>query len=326
MQPKAASSASTNADASSGCSSPPPDAGSPLVRPRCPVSRRTALGQTALVPEPGKRVQAGLDCVIAVERDAADDQRVRQPGVVVRQPLLEPAPALDGVRLERVLELRHAALEQRSPRGVEPVRVEPRESEDGVRGRAVRQLALQRVDERGKQTSRRPDCGRHPGRREHVTERPDRAADMIADVWFVEPAPVVAHEVPHAGAVGCVVEKCQRAVQHRDPDSVARALFELERDDCEPRNVVDAIAALPIRYAAVGVLDDAAVVDERQQMVGPRVGELQLDARRWVSDEARRWSPRARPQRSSRQRKARPESSRCGRPRCGPRRARPDAR
>ena len=57
---KAASSASTNADASSGCSSPPPGAGSSRLRPTWPVSRSVPSARPRLVAEPAKRVEARL--------------------------------------------------------------------------------------------------------------------------------------------------------------------------------------------------------------------------------------------------------------------------
>ena len=42
-----------------------------------------------------------------------------------------------------------------------------------------------------------PTTRGHPGGREDLAERPDRAADVVADVRLVEPAAVVAHEVAH---------------------------------------------------------------------------------------------------------------------------------
>ena len=92
---------------------------------------------------------------------------------------------------------------------------------------------------------------------------------MVAVVRLVEPAPVVAHEVPQATVgVGCVLEERERAVDDRRPDLLVAATCELERDDGEAGDVVDAVAALAIRDHAVRVLDDPDVVDEREQVVG----------------------------------------------------------
>ena len=54
---------------------------------------KRALGEPGLVAEPAERVEARLGQIVAAERDAADDQRVRQPGVVVGERVLEPVPA-----------------------------------------------------------------------------------------------------------------------------------------------------------------------------------------------------------------------------------------
>jgi hypothetical protein len=60
--------------------------------------------------------------------------------------------------------------------------------------------------------------------------------------------------------------------------SVASA-GQVQRDDCEPRNVVDAVAALAVGDHSVRVLHDPHVVDEREQMVGPHAHELRVEAR-----------------------------------------------
>ena len=79
----AASSASTNAEASSGCSSPLPGAGSSRRRPRWPVSRSVPSARPDSSPSQRSASSPVSRQVLAAERDAADDQRVRQPGVVV---------------------------------------------------------------------------------------------------------------------------------------------------------------------------------------------------------------------------------------------------
>ena len=63
-----------------------------------PCEPKCSFGESRLVAEPVKRFQAGLGQLVPAERRAADDQRVRQAGVVVGQAVLEPAPVLAGVR------------------------------------------------------------------------------------------------------------------------------------------------------------------------------------------------------------------------------------
>jgi hypothetical protein len=90
----ATSSASTRADASSGCSSPPPGAGSSAVAAVVARQAQEVLGEAAFVAEPAQRLEPELDQVVAAERvGSAEDQRLRQAGVVVAQLVLEPAPA-----------------------------------------------------------------------------------------------------------------------------------------------------------------------------------------------------------------------------------------
>ena len=68
---------------------------------------------------------------------------------------------------------------------------------------------------------------------------------MVAGVRLVEPAAVVAHEVAHAAlGVGGVLEERERAVEDRRPDLLVAAAGELERDDRQTRDVVDAVAAV----------------------------------------------------------------------------------
>ena len=120
------------------------------------------------------------------------------------------------------------------------------------------------------------DDGGDPGGGEDLAERPDRAADVVADVRLVEPAAVVAHEVAHpALALGGVQER-ERAVEDRRPGLLVAAARERERDDREPRDVVDAVAGVAVRDDPVRVLHDADVVDEREQVVGAQARELQV--------------------------------------------------
>ena len=138
---------------------------------------------------------------------------------------------------------------------------------------------MQRADEAGEEPLGRADDRRRPGGREHLADRPDRAADVIPGMWLVEPAPVVAHEVAHAAAalVGGGVEEGQRAVEDRRPALVGVTALELQGHDRQPGDIVDAVAGLAIRDGAVRMLHDADVVDERADVVGTRVLEPQLD-------------------------------------------------
>ena len=180
---------------------------------------------------------------VAAESRPADDQRVRESRVVVAQVVLEPAP------VRRTPSLRAApswsTRRWQEPRlWLEPVGIDAREAEHCVRRRAERDLAVEGGDESASSGRAGPTTRRHPGRREHLAERPDRATDVVADMRLVEPVPFVAHEVAHARAVlvGRCVEKRERAVQDRRPGLSPWRRCELERDDDEPRDVVDAVA------------------------------------------------------------------------------------
>ena len=74
----------------------------------------------------------------------------------------------------------------------------------------VTRRPLERRDECVQKCPRWARKSRDPGGREDLTERPDRSADMVADIRLVQPAPVVAHEVPHPGASGPVAN-CRKA-------------------------------------------------------------------------------------------------------------------
>ena len=235
--------------------------------------------EAGFVAEPAKRFEACLGQIVAVEGDAADDQRVRQPRVVIGECVLEPVPVLGRVALVRLGELVEASLEQPQSLGLQPVLVEAGKSEDRIRAGAQGRVRSECADDLVEQSARGADDGGDPGRREDLAQRPDRAADVVPDVRRVEPAPVVAHEVSHPGLrVGRVLEEGERAVDDRRPDLLVAAAGELERDDREPRDVVDAVAALAVRDHAVGVLDDPDVVDEGEQMVGPDAHELWVQA------------------------------------------------
>ena len=144
----------------------------PLVagQPQQPV------GEPRFVAEPRKRLEAGCDGLLALERGAAEDQRVRQARVVVGERVLEPAPTVVRARLVRLLELGHAALEQLPCRILEPVGVEPCEAERRVGGRSNGELALERAHERCEQPLRRADDRRAPTRRRERRRAP-RSSD-----------------------------------------------------------------------------------------------------------------------------------------------------
>ena len=104
---------------------------------------------------------------------------------------------------------------------------------------------------------------------------------MVADMRLVEPASVVAHEVPHPSALrpSRELQERERAVEDRCPLTIGRAAAQLERDDREPRDVVDAVARFPARDHTGGVLDDPDVVDQRPEVVRSDRRELELDDR-----------------------------------------------
>ena len=244
MAANAASSASTSAEASSGCSSPLPGAGSLSFAAEVAGQPQHPVREARLVAEPAQRLEPGGDPRRPAERAAARDQRLRQPGVVVGERVLEPEPALRRCRSNASERRSTARFEQPAGRLVEPIGIEPREPERHIR------IGLNEVgpfrpptsesssrcvglDERG-----RPRGG------EDLAERPDRATDVVADVRLVEPAAVVGHEVAHAWPlVGRVVQERERAVDDRRPELLVGSAPELECHDGEPRDVVDAVAA-----------------------------------------------------------------------------------
>ncbi len=65
----------------------------------------------------------------------------------------------------------------------------------------------------------------------------------------------------------------------RGPDLLVAPTCELERDDGEPCDVVDAVSGRTVRDHSVRVLHDAGVVDQRAQVIGPDVDELRVDGR-----------------------------------------------
>ena len=105
------------------------------------------LAEARLVAEPAKRLQPRLRQIFAPERDAAGDQRVRQPRVVVGQCILEPVSAVGRVALIRLRELVDEPLEQPQRLRLQPILVDPRKSEHGVRAGAQRRVRSECPDD-----------------------------------------------------------------------------------------------------------------------------------------------------------------------------------
>ena len=99
---------------------------------------------------------------------------------------------------------------------------------------------------------------------------------MVADVRLVEPATVVTHEVVHPAVLGSRLKEGERAVEIRRPDLLLAALCKRERDDRQPGDVVDAVAAAAVGNDSVRVLHDADIVGECEQMVGPQARQVQV--------------------------------------------------
>ena len=85
--------------------------------------------------------------------------------------------------------------------------------------------------------------------------------------------------IPVPFGPGGELQEGERAVEHRRPLAIGRAAGELERDDREPGDVVDAVSRLPARDHTGGVLDDPDVVDQRPEMIRSHRRELELDDR-----------------------------------------------
>jgi len=98
---------------------------------------------------------------------------------------------------------------------------------------------------------------------------------------LVEPASVVAHEVPHPRALGArrELQERERAVEYGCPLTVGGASCQLERDDRESRDVVDAVTRFPARDHTRRVLDDPDVINQGPQVIRSDRRELELDDR-----------------------------------------------
>ena len=125
-------------------------------------------------------------------------------------------------------ELADKPFEQLPGRRFEPVSVEVRETKDSVGGGSEVDLAGECVDELVEEVACRPHHGRDPCGGENVSERPDRPADVVADVRLVQPAAVVAHEVAHAAVSGRRVQERERTVEMGRPDLLVAAAGESE--------------------------------------------------------------------------------------------------
>src|SRR5581483_3781150 len=137
-------------------------------------------------------------------------------------------------------------------------------------------VAGKRADEPVEEIACRSHDGGNPRRGEDVPDRPDRATDVITDVRLVEPPTVVAHEVAHPAVVGGRLQERKRAVDVRRPYLLLAAIRERKRDDGKPGDVVDAVTAVPVGDDPVGVLHDAHVVGECQEMVDSKAREVQV--------------------------------------------------
>ena len=88
------------------------------------------------------------------------------------------------------------------------------------------------------------------------------------------------------------VQEGERAVEDRRPELLVAAAGERERDDRQPGDVVDAVAAVAVGDDPVRVLHDADVVDEREQVVGAQAGQVQVGHARAAGAAARARAPR----------------------------------
>ena len=233
----------------------------------------------------------------------AADQRLREPRVVVAELVLEPAPVLRSGAAVRVGELLDEALEQTFGFRVEPVGVEARETEHRVGGRSQADVPGECRDEPCEQVACRNDDGGDPCGGEDLAERPDGAADVVADVWLVEPATVVAHEVAHPVVPGGGGQEGERPVEDRASRVCSSPrLRERERHDGEPGDVVDAVAAVAVGDDPVRVLHDPDVVDEREQVVAAQARQMEVRDAGGPSPRRGRMAPRPGPRQSRRPR------------------------
>ncbi len=193
---------------------------------------------------------------------AGGDQRLRQPGVVVGEHVLEPDPA--GL-----------------PTTVEPPGEPTSEARQGVaqRRRQSRQVRPGEAENRERHLARAAGAAqgaahlRHPVEAAGHAESPDRPSQVVAVVRPVQPALMAVEEVVHQGRVAIPrpAQERDRAVPDARERRIAEDPFQSDRDDRETGHVVDAVPGREIRLPALGMLDDADVVDEPHQVVGPDV-------------------------------------------------------
>ena len=95
---------------------------------------------------------------------------------------------------------------------------------------------------------------------------PQCPAPPVTEARFVLPAPVVAQPVV-APAVGCLRMRQERQVALRELGNGSRRVALAADDDQAARGVVDAVAEPPPGDGAAGVLEEARLVAEAEQMV-----------------------------------------------------------
>ena len=267
----AASSASTNADASSGCSSPAAGRGLVAMAPQVAGQAQRAVGEPALVAEPAQRLEADRD-VRRRGRGARRRRSARGTGGRCRTSARSSnqCHASDGVARCASASCSTKRSSSSCASGSSLSGSSRARPEHRVRRRAQRHARPRARRRVSRAASGGPDDRGHPRGGENLAERPDRAADVIADVRLVEPAPVVAHEVAHPApswSVACVQERRARgrgSGSRAGRRSGARARARPPRA-ARRRRRSSRVCRFGITPCAC--CDDADVVDEREQMV-----------------------------------------------------------
>src|SRR6185295_16647128 len=67
--------------------------------PKMPGQPQRSFAETRFAAEPTKRLQTDRDAVVPAGRSPGEDHGVRERGVVVAQPVLEPEPVRRGIAL-----------------------------------------------------------------------------------------------------------------------------------------------------------------------------------------------------------------------------------
>ena len=163
-----------------------------------------ARWRTLHVGQPAQRAQADFHRLRVVRPSSAENQRVRQLGVVVGDIRLEPGPVVGRVLLvqldqpggERVAMLVHQPIAAHAAEVF--VNADQREC-PGPRRRGFDDRVHGRLEQLG-----RPRMKRAPLRAADArADRPRRAADGIVRAGIFQPLPVEAHEIAEAAALRC---------------------------------------------------------------------------------------------------------------------------